>query len=144
MNSFLPFRVSASGLMVQRLRMNLIASNIANADTTRTPGGGPYRRKDLLVMAAPLDQREGFSGILNDYSSSISGVVPIAIVNDPKPFRRVYDPGHPDADKNGYVTLPNISPIEEMINMISAVRAYEANVTVINNTKNMISKALEI
>ena len=131
MDPFLVFKIAASGLMVQRLRMNIIASNIANAETTKTPNGEPYRRKDLFVMSVPMDK-------------GIYGVAPVSIVNDPRPFKVVYDPGHPDADKNGYVKMPNISPIEEMINMISAVRAYEANIAVINNTKTMISKTLEI
>ena len=125
------FKVAASGLMIQRLRMNVIASNIANAETTRTINGGPYRRKDLFIMSVPV-------------AKNIYAVAPVSIINDPRPFRIVYEPGHPDADENGYVKLPNVSPIEEMINMISAVRAYEANVAVINNTKTIISKALEI
>ena len=131
MNSFLAFKVAASGLMIQRLRMTVIASNIANAETTRTPNGGPYRRKDVFVTSVPV-------------ARNIYAVAPVSIINDPRPFRIVYDPGHPDADKNGYVKLPNVSPLEEMINMISAVRAYEANVAVINDTKSMVSKALEI
>ncbi len=131
MDSFLPMKIAASGLMVQRLRMNIIASNIANAETTKTPNGGPYRRKDIFVMSVPVDK-------------GIYEVVPISIINDPRPFKVVYDPSHPDADKNGYVKMPNVSPIEEMINMISATRAYEANIAVISNTKTMIAKTLEI
>ena len=131
MNSFLAFKVAASGLMIQRLRMTVIASNIANAETTRTPNGGPYRRKDVFVTSVPV-------------ARNIYAVARVSIINDRRPFRIVYDPGHPDADKNGYVKLPNVSPLEEMINMISAVRAYEANVAVINDTKSMVSKALEI
>ncbi len=131
MDPFITFKIAASGLMVQRLRMNIIASNIANAETTRTPSGQPYRRKDLLVMGVPV--KEG-----------IYSVVPLAIINDPRPFKVVYNPSHPDADKDGYVKMPNVNPLEEMINMISAVRAYEANIAVINNTKEMISKTLDI
>ena len=131
MDPFLCLKIAGSGLMVQRLRMNIIASNIANAETTRTSDGKPYRRKDIFVMSVPVD-------------NGVYSIVPVSIINDPRPFRVVYDPSHPDADKNGYVKLPNVTPIEEMINMISAVRAYEANVAVINNTKSMISKALEI
>ncbi len=132
MMPFLAFKIAASGLMVQRLRMNIIASNIANAETTRTPDGkGPYRRKDIFVMSVPV-------------KNGIYAVAPVSIINDPRPFRVIYDPGHPDADENGYVKLPNVKPIEEMINMISAVRAYEANVAVINNTKSMDLKTLEI
>ncbi|RLB09252.1 MAG: flagellar basal body rod protein FlgC [Deltaproteobacteria bacterium] len=131
MDPFLSFKIAASGLMIQRLRMNIIASNIANAETTRTTNGGPYRRKDLFVTSVPV-------------AKNIYAVAPVSIINDPRPFRVVYEPGHPDADENGYVKLPNVSSIEEMINMISAVRAYEANIAVINNTKTIISRTLEI
>jgi len=125
--------------------MDLIASNIANVNTTQTPQGGPYRRKDLLVTAVPAVSNFDFSDILEaNLNNSFYKVIPISVIEDQRPFKVVYQPSHPDADKNGYVKLPNISPLEEMVNMISALRAYEANVTVINNTKSMILKALEI
>jgi len=145
MDPFLPLRICATGLRVQRLRMDLIASNIANVNTTQTPQGGPYRRKDLLVAAVPAVSNFDFSDILEaNLNNSLYKVIPISVIEDQRPFKVVYQPSHPDADKNGYVKLPNISPLEEMVNMISALRAYEANVTVINNTKSMILKALEI
>jgi len=145
MDPFLPLRICATGLRVQRLRMDLIASNIANVNTTQTPQGGPYRRKDLLVTAVPAVSNLDFSDILEaNLNNSLYKVIPISVIEDQRPFKVVYEPSHPDADKNGYVKLPNISPLEEMVNMISALRAYEANVTVINNTKSMILKALEI
>ncbi len=145
MDPFLPLRICATGLRVQRLRMDLIASNIANVNTTQTPQGGPYRRKDLLVTAVPAVNNFDFSDILEaNLNNSLYKVIPISVIEDQRPFKVVYQPSHPDADKNGYVKLPNISPLEEMVNMISALRAYEANVTVINNTKSMILKALEI
>ncbi|MCD6255341.1 MAG: flagellar basal body rod protein FlgC [Deltaproteobacteria bacterium] len=145
MDPFLPLRICATGLRVQRLRMDLIASNIANVNTTQTPQGGPYRRKDLLVTAVPAVSNFDFSDILEaNLNNSLYKVIPISVIEDQRPFKVVYQPSHPDADKNGYVKLPNISPLEEMVNMISALRAYEANVTVINNTKSMILKALEI
>jgi len=145
MDPFLPLRICATGLRVQRLRMDLIASNIANVNTTQTPQGGPYRRKDLLVTAVPAVSNFDFSDILEaNLNNSFYKVIPISVIEDQRPFKVVYQPSHPDADKNGYVKLPNISPLEEMVNMISALRAYEANVTVINNTKSMILKALEI
>jgi len=145
MDPFLPLRICATGLRVQRLRMDLIASNIANVNTTQTPQGGPYRRKDLLVTAVPAVSNFDFSDILEaNLNNSLYKVIPISVIEDQRPFKVVYEPSHPDADKNGYVKLPNISPLEEMVNMISALRAYEANVTVINNTKSMILKALEI
>ncbi|MDL1971673.1 MAG: flagellar basal body rod protein FlgC [Deltaproteobacteria bacterium] len=145
MDPFLPLRICATGLRVQRLRMDLIASNIANVNTTQTPQGGPYRRKDLLVTAVPAVSNFDFSDILEaNLNNSLYKVIPISVIEDQRPFKVVYQPSHPDADKNGYVKLPNISPLEEMVNMISALRAYEANATVINNTKSMILKALEI
>jgi len=145
MDPFLPLRICATGLRIQRLRMDLIASNIANVNTTQTPQGGPYRRKDLLVTAVPAVSNFDFSDILEaNLNNSLYKVIPISVIEDQRPFKVVYQPSHPDADKNGYVKLPNISPLEEMVNMISALRAYEANVTVINNTKSMILKALEI
>ena len=145
MDPFLPLRICATGLRVQRLRMDLIASNIANVNTTQTPQGGPYRRKDLLITAVPAVNNFDFSDILEaNLNNSLYKVIPISVIEDQRPFKVVYQPSHPDADKNGYVKLPNISPLEEMVNMISALRAYEANVTVINNTKSMILKALEI
>jgi len=131
MEPYIAFKIAATGLMVQRLRMNIISSNIANVETTRTPSGGPYRRKDLVVMAVPVDK-------------DIYAVAPVSIINDPRPFKVVYDPSHPDADKDGYVRFPNVNPMEEMVNMISALRAYEANIAVIDNTKEMSLKTLEI
>ncbi len=143
MDPFLTFKIGGTGLRVQRLRMDLIASNLANVDTTRTPQGGPYRRKDLLVAAVPIQSQ--FGNILQaKLGQVVKAAVPVAVVSDPRPFKLIYDPSHPDADKNGYVKLPNVNPIEEMVNMISALRAYEANVTTINNAKAMIQKALEI
>ena len=138
--------ISASALSAQRIRMNVIASNLANATTTRTPEGGPYRRRDVLFEAVPVG--ESFSGILRaasrDSRASLQGVAVQGVVEDPRPFQRVYQPGHPDADAEGYVLLPNVNPLEEMVNLIAATRAYEANVTAINATKAMALKALEI
>jgi len=145
MDPFLSFKIGATALRVQRLRMNLIASNIANAETTRTPEGEPYRRKDLVVAAVPVMRPASFKNVFEaKLANTLEGVVPVAVVTDPRPFKVVYDPAHPDADPKGYVKLPNVNPVEEMVNMISALRAYEANVTVINNTKTMMLKALEI
>ncbi len=140
MKAFLPIDISATGLMVQRLRMDIIASNIANAETTRTFKGTPYRRKDLLVAAVPIE-RVDFSG---GFGETLKAAVPVRVVSDPRPFKLVYNPSHPDADSKGYVKMPNVNPLEEMVNMISAIRAYEANVTVINNTKSMFIRALDI
>ncbi|MDK2798589.1 MAG: flagellar basal-body rod protein FlgC [Clostridiales bacterium] len=137
--------ISASGLSAQRLRMDLISQNIANADTTRTEKNTPYRRK-----LAVFEQREAtpsFSHYLSESSKSrvqANGVRVSRIIEDTTPFKRVYNPGHPDADQDGYVLMPNVDIMTEMVNMISATRSYEANVAAINSTKSMAMKALEI
>jgi len=133
--------VNVSALTAQRQRLSVISSNLANSETTRTPGGGPYRRKDVLFVPS----REGFQEVLSHRMSSFPmGVRVGAIVEDPRPFRLVYNPSHPDADPSGYVLLPNVNPIEEMVNLIAASRSYEANLEVFNSTKAMLLKALEI
>ena len=125
------FDVAASGMEAQKVRLDIIASNLANVNTVRGEGGVPYRRRDVVFGAIP---RDGF-------------LVPVrvmGIVQDQRPFKRVYHPGHPEADEEGYILLPNIDPVEEMVNMISAIRAYEANVAVFNSAKDMAMRALEI
>ncbi|MCC6544159.1 MAG: flagellar basal body rod protein FlgC [Nitrospirae bacterium] len=126
--------ISASGLEAQRIRMNIIASNLANAQSTHTPEGGPYRRKDVV-----------FSEVLgNEIEKGASAVEVKEIVEDSRPFQVVFDPQHPDANEEGYVQLPNVNLLEEMVNMMSASRSYEANVTAVNSAKSMAQKALEI
>jgi len=136
--------ISASGLTAERLRMDIISQNIANANTTRTSNGTPYRRK---VPVFKEIQNTTFSQVLeNARNGNVigNGVEVKAIKEDQSPFKRVYDPGHPDADEQGYVQMPNVDIVEEMVDMISAARAYEANVTAINAVKSMAMKALEI
>lgn len=135
--------ISASGLDAQRLRMNVIASNLANINSTRTPLGGPYRRKDVFFSSAPTN-RTFKDLITQEMEGDLPGVNVTSIVEDMRPFKKVYDPTHPDADQNGYLLLPNVNIMEEMINMISSSRSYEANITALNTTKNMALKALEI
>ena len=143
MDFFSSMRVSASGLDAQTKRMNTISSNIANAETTHGVDGGPYRRKDPL-MAAQTD-RESFGEILqNALDENIQGVQVQDIVEDQRPPRMVYNPASPDANAEGYVAMPNVNTVEEMANMISAQRSYEANVTAMNAAKAMAQKALEI
>ena len=143
MNFLDALRISSSGLTAQRLRMNLISGNLANVDTTRTSQGGPYKKKDA-VFAAQTD-RQSFGNMLKSQMTGKSSEVNVVgIIDDPRPPQLKYDPQHPDADKNGYVAMPNINLIEEMVNMISATRSYEANVTAIKATKSMALKALEI
>lgn len=133
--------ISASALTAERVRMDVIAANLANANTTRTAGGGPYRRR--VVLFAPIvDQL--VASVDGVPMAGAGGVAVAGIVEDPTPPRRVYDPGHPDADRDGFVELPNINPVTEMADLIASARAYEANVTALNTTKQVILKALEI
>lgn len=149
MGMFSALNISATGLTAQRLRMDLISSNIANATTTRTPDGGPYRRKRAIF--APENIRPNYkSPLVPDriHHGDGQGVRIVKIEDDTSPFRLVYDPTHPDAiktgTKKGYVEMPNINVVMEMTDLISASRSYEANVTMINNAKSMSNKALEI
>ena len=144
MDFFSSMRVSASGLDAQMKRMNSISSNIANAETTRTAdGAGPYKRKDPLLTAQT--ERESFDEILaNQMDENVQGVQVVDIVEDERAPRMVYNPSHPDANAEGYVAMPNVNTVEEMANMISAQRSYEANVTAMNAAKAMAQKALEI
>jgi flagellar basal-body rod protein FlgC len=134
--------VSASALSAERLRMNTISSNLANAQTTRTPEGGPYRRKDPIFEAVPVQE---FSKVLQgEMEVPLHKVKVVEVVSDQGPPKMVYQPDHPDANPEGYVAMPNINTMEEMVNLITASRTYEANVTAINVAKGMMNKALEI
>jgi len=149
MGMFNSFNIASTGLTAQRLRMDLISSNIANSTTTRTPEGGAYRRKRAIF--APVNIRPFYKSPLvpgRVGHGEGKGVRVVKIEEDKEPFRLVYDPTHPDAintgPKKGYVEMPNVNVVMEMTDMVSASRSYEANVTMINNTKSMFSKALEI
>lgn len=146
MNFGSSFGISASALTAQRLRMDVISSNIANAETTRASvvdgKAVPYRRKMVVLQTA---DRNNFSDILNDkMNGGAKGVTVAEITEDSAPMKPVYNPSHPDADANGYVYMPNVDVTKEMVDMISASRSYEANVTMLNASKAMVSKALEI
>lgn len=130
-----PVDIAVSGIRAQRIRMNLIANNIANAQTTRTPEGGPYRRQIPIFRGEPIYPRP------NPWKF---GVNVVDIVLDSSPFRTVFDPAHPDANADGLVAYPNVDLATEMINLLSAQRAYEANVDVILSSRAMTQKALEI
>jgi len=143
------FQISASALTAQRLRMDVIAANIANADTSRSElidgNWSPYRRK--MVVMEPNGQQPSFEQVFKsklNRSEPVSGVKVTRIVEDGTPFQRVYDPTHPDADENGFLFMPNVEPLKEMVDMISATRAYEANVTALNAAKSMFMASLEI
>ena len=143
MDFFNSLHVSASGLSAQRLRMNLISANLANVSTTRTKDGGPYRRKDPIFSAqAPAASFREMLG--KRQQEMIKEVAVVGIVEDSRQPIRKHNPSHPDADANGFVLLPNINVMEEMVNMISATRSYEANVTAVKAAKDMALKALEI
>jgi flagellar basal-body rod protein FlgC len=139
-------RIGASGLLAQRLRLDVISNNIANAQTTRTAEGGPYKRKDVVFMAEGQNERlPQFLAERRGDTGAVGGGVRVAeIITDDSEGARVYDPTHPDADENGYVTYPNVNPVIEMTNMLSATRSYEANLSVIDAAKRMALRALDI
>ncbi|MBI2890493.1 MAG: flagellar basal body rod protein FlgC [Nitrospirae bacterium] len=158
MDLFTAMDVSASGLFAQRVRMNVISMNLANAQTTRTVEGGPYRRRDVVMSAvgsgfqarnplfpyipAPDTFREALKTALG--GNEIRKVEVVDIVEDPRDPKLVYDPSHPDANRDGYVLMPNINTMEEMVNLIATTRNYEANLTAINATKTMAQRTLQL
>jgi flagellar basal-body rod protein FlgC len=141
LNAFRSLRISASGLSAERLRMDTISSNIANVSTTRGENGQPYIRK-IAVFQENLNTELNKS--TGKPEEKMLGVKAVGIEEDKSPLKKVYDPSHPDADVEGYVTMPNVNILNEMADMITATRAYEANVTAMNSEKSMFLKALEI
>jgi flagellar basal-body rod protein FlgC len=133
MSLFDALNISASGLTAQRLRMDVTSANLANAQTTRTPEGGPYKRQDVV-----LQEQTGGS------SSEPAGVEVAAIIDDTTPLKKVYEPGNPEADKEGYVTMPNVNPVTEMTDLIDASRSYQADVTAMQTTKTVMQKTIEL
>ncbi|NLM06407.1 MAG: flagellar basal body rod protein FlgC [Tissierellia bacterium] len=135
--------ISASALTAEKTRIDIIAKNLANANTTRATGGMPYRRQMPVFKEHTVNS---FSRILNSKinRSNFEGVKISRIVEDQSPFRTIYEPGHPDADENGYLKTSNVDVVKEMVDMISAQRAYDSNITAINTSKAMMTKALEI
>src|SRR3954465_5269799 len=146
MGMFDAFDISASALTAERMRMDVTAENLANAQTTRTADGGPYRRKEVVLQE--IEKGGAFAGNLRaamGAGSGRSGGVEVAgIAEDSTPSKMVYDPGHPDADANGYVAMPNVDSVTEMVDLISASRSYEANVTALQSAKQMFSKTLDL
>jgi flagellar basal-body rod protein FlgC len=141
MGLFDAFDASGSGLSAERLRMDVTAENLANAQSTRTANGsGPYRRKTVALEQAGAGSTTSFA----DSLQAARGVRVAGIVEDPTPLRKVYDPGHPDADKDGYVTMPNVNTVTEMTDLIGASRAYEANVTAMQTAKSMFTRTLDL
>jgi flagellar basal-body rod protein FlgC len=136
-------QISSSGLSVQRQRMEAISSNLANAETTRTPEGGPYRKKSVVVSALPLEN--DFGAVLkNELGDTLNQVLVTQVVRDQSEPRTVFKPNHPDANKEGYVAMPNIDVISEMVDMVTTTRSFEANITAMNAAKSMALRAIEL
>jgi flagellar basal-body rod protein FlgC len=133
-------QISVSGMDAQMRRMRLIASNLANVDSTRSDTGQTYRRKDIVFAAMPLEQGPGvaFNG-----TEGLRKVTTVGVVEDPRPPRRLHMPGHPDADEQGFVEFPNVKRFEEMVNMMEAFRSYEANLMTFNTSKEMMKRAFD-
>jgi flagellar basal-body rod protein FlgC len=148
MNLFGVMNVSGSALEAERLRAEVVASNMANANTTRTPEGGPYKRQEVVFESSAMDQGTFANHLLSANSAEangdIGGVKIAAVVSDNSSGMRRYDPGNPDADKNGYVTYPDINPLTEMVDLMSATRSYDMNSSAVQATKNMISASIDI
>ena len=142
MSLFGGLEISASALTAERLRMDVVAENLANAQTTRGADGQPYRRKEVVLQERPGSFGASLSAAMS--KSNGGGVEVAAVVEDQTPLKRVYDPGHPDADADGYVAMPNVDTVTEMVDLIDAQRAYEANVTAMSASKQMFAKTLEI
>jgi len=143
MNFIDALKISSSGMTAQRVRMTVISSNLANMHTTRTPEGGPYKRKDVVFTTESVES--SFSDVMREtIGAKQNGVKVAGVINDAKKPLLKYNPGHPDADEKGYVAIPNINMMEEMVNLLSATRGYEANTAAIKPAKDMALKALEI
>ncbi|MGZ8423806.1 MAG: flagellar basal body rod protein FlgC [Candidatus Binatia bacterium] len=145
MDLFKIFSISGSGMAAQKSRMTVVAGNLANSESTRTVDGGPYRRRDVIFQAAPPPGE--FTDELNDIAADherAQGVEVVGVKQSNRPPRRIFDPSHPDASSEGYVAMPDINPMEEMVDMLSAVRSYEANLSAFNTTKSLIRKILDM
>lgn len=143
MSLFSSLSVSASGMSAERQRAEILVENIANADTTRTAEGGPYRRRDAVFQSAPVSSP--FSSFLESQMDGQANGVAVSdiVVDDRDPDRR-YMPGHPDADKDGYVSFPRVSPAEDMVDLLGASRSYQANVSAISAVKDMIQRSIDL
>ncbi|MEO8597981.1 MAG: flagellar basal body rod protein FlgC [Candidatus Solibacter sp.] len=142
MSLFSALSVGASGMAAQRARAELLVENLANAETTRTPEGGPYRRKDAVFETSTVDSP--FASIFSSELQSAGGVAVAGVVTDNSEPERRYLPGHPDADKDGYVAFPKISPAEDMVDLMGASRSYGANISAISAIKDMIQRSIDL
>lgn len=136
------FDVSGSGLKAQMMRMEVLSANMANVNVTRTPEGGPYRRKDVIFQSVPV--ASSFENELQASTAAVSKVEVSRVVEDNSPFLRKYNPQHPDAGADGFVSFPNVNIVAEMVDLQEASRSYEANLSVVMAVKNMIAKTFEI
>jgi len=139
---FSALSVGASGMAAQRTRAELLVENMANAETTRTPEGGPYRRKDVVFQSDPVDSP--FSSIFHKQLDAPTGVAVSAILTDTSEPEKRYMPGHPDADKDGYVSFPRMNPAEDMVDLMDSARSYEANVAAMGAVKDMIQHSIDL
>jgi flagellar basal-body rod protein FlgC len=142
MSLFSVLSIGASGMQAQRTRAEMLVQNLANAETTRTPEGGPYRRQDVIFESASVSSP--FSSVLDAELQGPEGVAVSQIVTDPREPERRYMPGHPDADRDGYVAFPRINPAEDMVDLMGATRTYEANVAAIAAVKDMIERSIDL
>lgn len=146
MSLFSALSVSASGMNAQRVRAELLVENMANAETTRTPEGGPYRRKDVVFQSE--QEQSPFASVLSDQmdggDTTATGVTVSDVIVDQRDPQKRYMPGHPDADANGYVSFPNLNPAEEMVDLVSSSRGYQANVASMTSIKEMIQRSIDL
>src|SRR6059036_1505330 len=142
MSLFSVLSIGASGMAAQRARAELLVENLANAETTRTPEGGPYRRKDAVFESAATSSP--FSSILDEQWNASGGVGIAEIITDTRDPERHYQPGHPDADAEGYVAFPRVNPAEDMVDLMSASRGYQANVAAMSAVKDMIQRSIDL
>jgi len=137
------FEINGSAMTAQSLRLEVLSSNIANINSTRTPEGGPYRRRDVVFQAKPVGEK--FDEVLASAAgNTAAGVEVVKVVEDPSPFIEKFEPGHPDAGPDGYVKYPNVDVVSEMVNVQEAARAYEANIAVIVSIRSMLAKTFDI
>ena len=144
MNLFAMFDVSGSALTAERERAEVVASNMANAETTRTANGGPYQRQEVVFGSTPVGDSSFAERLASATDGNIQGVQVVKVVTDPTPPIRRFDPSHPDADAQGYVSYPSINPVQEMVDLMGASRSYQLNVSALQSTKQMIQQSLEI
>ena len=142
MSLFSAISVGASGMAAQRARAEVLVENLANAETTRTPEGGPYKRKDVVFESSSVDSP--FSSVFTQQLQATNGVAVAGVVTDTRDPERRYMPGHPDADQDGYVAFPRVNPAEDMVDLIGANRSYQANVSAMSAVKDMIQKSIDL